>query len=209
MPVRIISLKPLYDFVLGNQNREEALNLRHRKSEPYRDRCDELASHIEETRGFYLWGCYDKKGGLWRNIYLGEAGYGRGANLRRRILSELKGERCVFWRRVHTKEVLFDIGPRVHPDKKLWKKRIQFQWERFLHKTGATHIAWVPAPRLSNEDVKRVEADLIEAMNPVGNQQRPAPPQTVQQEDTAQIFRQFRQSVHAARDTGFRVKLKG
>ena len=174
---------------------------RWRTGHPYSKECTKVASKIEDCRGFYLWGCYDKNG-LWRNIHLGKSGEGERAGIRTRVLEELKDERCSLWRVVYSECELMKIGPEVHQNKERWKKKIRFEWERYLHKAGATHIAWVPTPKLSNEDILRVEADLIEAMNPIGNLKRPAPPRRLQ-EDTARVFRAFRQSIHEGRGDRF------
>jgi hypothetical protein len=55
-----------------------------------------------------------------------------------------------------------------------WENVAQIFQRRSL-KASSTQITWVPAPHLNNKDVLRVEADLIEAMNPEANQNRPAP----------------------------------
>jgi hypothetical protein len=74
--------------------------------------------------------------------------------------------------------------------------------ERAMLKAGSTHIIWAPAPQIKNEEITRVEADLIEALNPESNLMRPTPPDDVQEKAT-QVFGTFRHTIHAARPTAF------
>ena len=194
----VAPLDELYAFVRSNRNHHEAMNLMLAESRPYRELCRKITKEIPECQGFYLWGFYEKNG-LWRNVYLGKAGLGKTANLRGRILEELKDERCCIWREVYSETEVFGLGPRVHSSKAQWYKTIRTQWQRALRKAGTTHIVWVRTPQLSNPDVKRIEADLIEALNPQANLQRPAPPRQVLQEDTAEVFRLLRRQVHEHR----------
>ena len=60
-----------------------------------------------------------------------------------------------------------------------------------MMKEGATHIVWVPAPHLANQDIKPVEAGLIEALNPRANIHHPIPPSSVQKEEVTRVFEQF------------------
>ena len=76
-----------------------------------------------------------------------------------------------------------------------------------FEKVGATHIIWVPAPQIADDDIRRVEADLIEALNPTANQVRPAPPKKLQ-DDTTRIFEAFRRSIHEARRSKFFIEVK-
>lgn len=173
------------------------MNQRSRQSRPYSTLCKQLTEKIPDSQGFYLWGKFERSG-LWRNIYLGKAGFSKAAGLRKRILEELKDERCSIWADVFSKSQLLQLVPEVHANPSQWRK-IRRQWERSLNKAGTTHIVWVKTPQLSNSDVKRIEADLIEALNPQANMRRPAPPSRVLQKDTAGIFRRFRTEIHRHR----------
>lgn len=200
-PSKYVTLRSLYDFIRNHRNDAEALRLKNTAlDKEYCKRCDELTAPVEETRGFYLWGAYDKKG-YWKNIYLDEAGYGNHSSLKERINKELKTERCGLWRWVRTEEDLLGIGSRIHPT--MWPK-YRAGWKRAMQKAGTTHIAWVPTPHLENTDVKKIEPDLIEALNPTANYQRPAPPESLQ-EETNRILGHFRRAVHAARQSRYRI----
>ena len=92
---------------------EDALNPKTLLGREYARLCDSLTSPIEDAPGFYLWGRYDKQ--HWRNIYLGKAGFGKHARLRRRILDELKEEKCCFWLTVRTPDQLQAIREKLYP----------------------------------------------------------------------------------------------
>lgn len=142
-----------------------------------------------------MWGCYDRKK-YWHSIYLGKAGFGKTAHLRARISAELRDERWFIWRHVLSEEGILKMSDQI------FSGRYHKECERAMRKAGATHIIWVPAPRIENEEITRVEADLIEALNPKANIIRPTPPHNVQEEAT-QIFGAFRRTIHAARKTAF------
>jgi hypothetical protein len=199
-PVKIIALKPLYYFIHRASLEKDLLSALSDKRE-YVEICKDLVDPIDQCQGFYLWGRYDKKG-LWTNIYLGKAGFGKTAYLRSRIFKELTAERMSFWITRYPEKELLDAVPHLHP--KMWITYSKHTRRAFL-KAGTTHIAWVPTAHLSNEDVLRVEADLIEAMNPKANQVRPAPPPYLQA-DTRNIFEQFRTSIHEGRSERYELK---
>jgi hypothetical protein len=67
--------------------------------------------------------------------------------------------------------------------------------QRALRKAGSTHIFWVATPYLSEKNIKLVEKDLIEAMNPTGNRARNKPLPTLQQQ-AGEIFETFRVMIH-------------
>ncbi|MFA6436608.1 MAG: hypothetical protein WCW30_05770 [Candidatus Gracilibacteria bacterium] len=92
----IINLEKIYNFVTSDKN-EEALHCNSSLGRLFGKICSEIANKIPKEKGFYLWGNYDSRK-FWQNIYLGKAGFGKTANLRSRILEELKDERCCFWR---------------------------------------------------------------------------------------------------------------
>jgi hypothetical protein len=196
---KIVSLKELYGFVAKHKGNHDAVRLeRTELGKIYCRFCDKITDSIDESQGFYLWGAYDTKG-YWQNIYLGKAGYGDKWNLKKRIREELKDERCCIWRYAYTEDELMAIRDKIHQGK------YSSDWKRAMRKEGTTHIAWVPAPKIASENVERVEADLIEALNPIANRRRPTPPIGLQFE-TAQIFKLFRLSIHAARESKFFVK---
>ncbi len=184
----VIILDDLYEFA-----RRCPLTRNDKTLREFGKLCKSCTDGIEESQGFYLWGRYTRQR-LWKSIYLGKGGVGKEAdkkaNLKKRILEELKTERCIFWRVKHSDRYLLSLG------KRLYRK---FDWKRALRKTRATHIVWVSMPHLEKEnDIERVEADLIEALNPTANDQRPVPPSTWQQ-DTSAVFKEFRRHIHQAR----------
>jgi hypothetical protein len=159
-----------------------------------------LCAEIAPAQGFYLWGWYEANG-LWRNIYLGKAGFGKTAHLRARILEELKDERACIWRAFVSEKTLTKAGMLNHPT--MWNK-YQSHMARALKKTGTTHIAWVADPDLRNSDVRDIESDLIETLNPRANVSRPVPPVTLQ-EHTKEVIAEFRSLIHAHRNDRFVV----
>ncbi len=198
----IISLIGLYDFARECSGDATALAGNSTNGRHYARLCSDLVQLIDECQGFYLWGRYDKQK-LWTNIYLGKAGFGRTAHLKNRILEELKDERVCLLRVAYSRDKLLEIRSRQHPG--MWHS-YEKHFKRALLKAGTTHITWVPTGHLSNDDVERIEADLIEAMNPTANIRRPAPPATLQ-EDTRDIFQRFRSCIHEGRSSKFEVKL--
>ena len=188
--IKIISLKPLYDFIKQIPESTTLLSVL-RDKEDYGILCREIAKPVDQCQGFYLWGKYNRRG-LWTNIYLGKAGFGKTAHLGNRILKELLSERMGLWRLMYSEKELLDAGQNLH--QKMWGRYLKNAQRAFL-KAGSTHIAWVPTKHLNNKEVLRVEADLIEAMNPVANMMRPAPPANLQA-DTRDIFEKMRFNIH-------------
>lgn len=187
----MISLRDIASFVQEHNEEDDALNPRTPLGGEFHRLCDSLASAIDDAPGFYLWGYYDKRK-YWHSIYLGMAGFGKHARLRRRILDELKEEKCCFWLTVRNPDQLQAIR------EKIYRGKYGLQWKRAMEKEGATHIAWVPAPHLADQDIRPVEADLIEALDPRANVQRPIPQSSVQKEAT-RVFEQLRLAVHTGR----------
>ncbi len=183
--LKIISLKPLYDFIHKIALEKDPMSALSNKRE-YSNLCRALVGPIDRCQGFYLWGRYDRKG-LWINIYLGKAGHGKIAYLKSRKLEELIDKRMCFWLSCYPEDKLLETGKHLHGE--MWSKYAKNAKRAFL-KAGSTHIAWTPTEHLNNRDVLRVEADLIEAMNPIANLMRPAPPSSLQA-DTRNIFEQF------------------
>jgi len=156
-----------------------------------------LTNAIPESHGFYLWGKYERNN-LWRTIYLGKAGYGRTTSLRARIKEELKDERVFLWNGPHselTEDDLMNIGQQHYP--RMWH-RYQTHFRRAIRKCGATHIIWAVTSGISNNEVTKIEADLIETMNPIANIQRPMPVSDLQ-DKTIEVIRMFKSQIHAGR----------
>jgi hypothetical protein len=162
----------------------------------YGELASDVTRSIEASPGVYLWGAYDQSGS-WKNIYVGKApsaktSLSKTAKLRARILEELKDERCCLWRAVLTETELMDARARYYGS------RYESHWLRSFRKAGATHVAWVSYPEVSNRDVHDIESDLIELLNPSGNLERPVPPPTVQQRTRA-VVAQLRRMIHSER----------
>jgi hypothetical protein len=190
----IVSLQRLYDYVKSNPD-PKGLELRSPVRRRYRSLAADICRQIEPVQGFYLWGRYESNR-LWRNVYLGKAGFGKTAHLRARILEELKDESACIWCESFSEETLRKAGKRNHP--RMWHK-YQFHMTRALKKAGITHIVWVGVPGLPNPDVQNIESDLIETFNPRANVSRPVPPVTLQ-ERTKEIIGEFRSLIHGHRD---------
>ena len=193
---RVAVLKPLYDLAGRYASLEQPLQ---RESTPasneYAKLVPTLTANIDEQQGFYLWGCYDHRK-YWHSIYLGKAGFGKTAHLRAPIVEELKDERWFIWRHVLSEERVLKMSDQI------FSGRYHKECKRAMGKAGATHIIWVPAPQVKNEEITHVEADLIEALNPKSNKMRPTPPGNVQEEAT-RIFGAFRRTIHISRPTAF------
>ena len=157
--------------------------------------CVSVCEAIPERPGFYLWGRYTEEG-RWQSIYLGKSGFGKTASLRARITEELKDERVCIWGNFrNSREEVFEWGEQLYPPA-AWLK-FKKHWERSFLKSPATHIIWV-STHLANADIPIVESDLIEALNPIANRQRPIP-QSCWQGQTADIFGQLRMEIHKHR----------
>lgn len=165
----------------------------------YGEIAKQVCTSIPAVQGFYLWGYYDKNG-LWRNVYLGKAGFGKTANLRARILHELKTERVFVWRQRMSDSELETRLERIRGHMWLLYNK---HFIRSLKKRGTTHIAWVADGNLSNDQVGEVESDLIETLNPVANVMRPIPPKHLQ-EHTEGIIADLRDQIHRSRPTFWR-----
>lgn len=199
-----LSLKKLYEFVDNHLDNREAPRIERTKlGSDYTNLCRAITESVSELQGFYLWGCYSRRGGLWRNIYLGMAGFGKNKkNLRKRITEELIDERAFIWRFVYTADELMKIRRHIHGN------RYVREWHRSIRKAGTTHIVWVAAPALRQDRVRDVGADLIEALSPRANLQRHAPPGDLQGE-AFEIFKTFRKLIHDGRKDGFPLNVKG
>jgi len=194
------SLRPLYDFLRSNPD-PKGLERGSPVRRGYGLTAKRICAEIAPAQGFYLWGRYENNG-LWQNIYLGKAGFGKTAHLRARILEELKDERVCIWRAFVSEETLVKAGEKNHGT--MWRI-YQSHMTRSLKKTGTTHIAWVADPdHLEDAAVKNIESDLIETLNPRANISRPVPPVSLQKH-TKEIIAEFRSLIHAHRDERFEV----
>jgi hypothetical protein len=184
------SLEPLYDFVTEHRDNRDALHLGTELGQEYSRRCAVIANEIEATQGLYVWGRYDCKR-YWHTIYIGIAGcLENKKNLKKRIIEELKDERGFVWRYVFSKKELECRLTEMYQGK--------YTWKRAMLKAGATDIVWIATPGLAEGAVTRVEADLIEALDPDANLSRPTPTTGLQVEAT-EIFSELRRTIHAQR----------
>lgn len=188
-----VNLTPLYKLVRDKADINH-LNGRTLVARQFSKLANVLATDVALEAGFYLWGYYEKNG-LWRNIYLGKAGFGKTSNLRARIFEELRDERVAVLISFFTKEQIWQEGARVYA--KMWHS-YQTHAERALRKSGCTHIFWVSLPELSDLEVRNVEADLIEILNPSANISRPPPPDHLQHH-TRDVLAALRVNIHTSR----------
>jgi hypothetical protein len=194
----IVSLRPLYEHVRTARSLE-ALDGRSAAARRYSQAVGLVVAAIPASQGFYLWGRYESNR-LWRNIYLGKAGFGKTAQLRARIGEELRDERNFLYRCILTEEVLLTSHRAIYGDRYL------SGWRRVMQKVGTSHIVWATDPLLSNDEVRTIESDLIETLNPMANMQRPIPPESLQQH-THDIVAAFRTAIHAARQDHYSISL--
>ena len=188
----IIALEELYAFARRDPS-GEALNRNSSIGRKYGKLVDRVKESIPKKKGVYLWGKYEING-LWKNIYIGQSGDGPTARLQWRIGDEeLKKEGgAIFWLPIIGKENLIMICRENYPNAGNY-------WERGLAKAETTRVIWVVTPPdLNNDDIKEVESDLIETMNPRVNKDRPVPPNTRQQ-ITLKIIGEFRRRIHENR----------
>jgi hypothetical protein len=188
----VIPLRTLYEFAREHEGHaEDGIRLgRTRLGSYYCALCAKLTKDVDERKGFYLWGVFDRKR-YWHNIYLGKAGFGKTSNLKERICEELKDERAFLWRAFLDESQLSKIRGSLHPGR-------NYTWRRPLKKWGATHIVWASAEWVEDGAIRSIEADLIEALDPIANMQRPTPP-SKHQRHAAAIFEMFRHHIHDAR----------
>lgn len=194
-----VCLRALYAYMEADPT-GRSLHGSSKKGREYGKLVTAVASQVAEKQGFYLWGKYEKNG-LWRNIYLGKAGFGKTANLQARIREELKDESFFLWHHVLDEQELFRIGEKHYP--RMAKKYLA-GWKRVIRKSGTTYIHWVDTPDLNNDDVRTVESDLIETMNPYANKVRPSPVSELQ-EKTINVIFALKSQIHSQRESAFRV----
>lgn len=203
----ILSLERLYKFAQEDR-KGEGLRGRSPAGREYKIIAKELTERIQDLPGFYLWGKY-RASGLWNNIYLGKAGYGKHAKLYKRITEELGDERCFIWATVLTALQLNQIGKNSNPV--MWHKQYYANFQRSMRKCGSTHIIWVPTPEVKKDEVGAVEADLIETLNPYANIKRPAPPDDLTQElqkHSNEIIGKMKRLIHDNRQDRFPIYIK-
>jgi hypothetical protein len=152
----------------------------------YSNLCKETVSEISLAGGIYLWGSYNPRG-QWKNIYVGCTRFGKTASLRARILEELRDEKCSVWAKFLGDDAILGMNDSGRRNRR-----------RSIRKKGVTHIFWVATPDLSNHEVREVESELIEALNPEANHQKsvPAP---YQQGVANRVFRILRKQIHIHR----------
>ena len=163
----------------------------------------ELTKGIKVCQGLYLWGKYDDHG-LWRNIYIGKSENLKTSDLQVRITDELKEERLfLWWRRIffNTEEYL-NVYKKRYP-KYTHKSVVHFN--RSIEKWGTTHIIWVAIENIDSTDIPKIEEDLIETLNPIANEKRPAPVNYLTAK-TTEIIKTFRDEIHRNREGAYKLK---
>ncbi len=191
----IVRLDDLYSFVSQHaraETRFEAYARNNKLGREYSRMCARLTATIPDAAGVYLWGRYEKNL-YWQNIYFGMAGSDK--SLRKRILEELKDERVFVWHHFLRKDDiqalrknrLSELGHTGDPSYRAS--------ERALLKVHSTCIIWAT---LKEVDVRGIETDMIEALNPAANISRPAPTRILQKE-AGKVFECFRSVIHRER----------
>ncbi len=170
-----LNLKPLYELAakLGPQG----LLGRSTEGREYGKAVKESTSIIPTTQGIYIWGYYQSNK-LWRTVYLGKAGFGGSSNLNLRIDEELRDERPFLWVGKQTRMSLDEVKLewlRLGGKNGIHTKAAVNHVDRALRKDKTTHIHWVAMPETDNHSILKIEADLVEVMNPIANVHRPAP----------------------------------
>jgi hypothetical protein len=192
----IISLARLYKVIRESPDQRLLPKLagKNAPGKSYTNACAEIANSFPKIQGLYLWGTFEKNK-FWRNIYVGQAGTGSNASLRKRVLKELKDERAFAFRAFFSQSALEEIREEIHQGK------YRSAWKRSVRKEGTTYIVWVSTPDIKEEkDLLRIEADLIESMNPSANADRD-PPTEILGSKTLEIFRLFRTRINEQRET--------
>src|ERR1022692_1343494 len=185
MKAGLVDLKPIYQVVRVNP---KCYDFNERPKVPgYRKQAEQVVAQVPPVKGVYLWGRYDRHR-YWSSIYFGLAGLGETKySLKSRLLEELTDEKSCFWRILRREKHIIN----AREDGRQARTRA-------VRKAGATHIIWVATPKLRKRQVREVEADLIEALNPRANVVHPIPPSYVQ-EDAAAIYNAFRKVIHTHR----------
>lgn len=195
----IVTLRPLYDIILANISKG-GIDRKSPERKKYNNSASKECELVPDQQGFYLWGCYEPNG-LWKNCYLGKAGFGKTGNLQKRILKELDSEGASLWLSLVDQDFIEIATRRNYP--KMAEKYIK-QLNRLVNRVGCTHIIWVADPNLENASVLNVESDLIETLNPTANIQRPVPPERIQSH-TVKVIEQFRKQIHENRTRRYEI----
>lgn len=194
MKTGMVFLQDLYGAVKENSTQYDSPE--RARIAGYRKQAESAVAEVPEAPGVYLWGTYDRRG-YWRSIYLGLAGLsGKSYCLHSRILEELMDEHSCFWRVCRTKQHILNA-----------RENGRSARQRAMLKEGATHIIWVTTPRLDRQEVRDVESELIEALNPTANLSRPAPRAYIRKQATL-IYNAIREVIHRYRATASPVALK-
>ncbi|MEO8927038.1 MAG: hypothetical protein ABI306_07725 [Caulobacteraceae bacterium] len=190
-----VSLEEIYTMLKNRDEAAEALwDARSELGRKYRKLCRDITSPIPETQGFYLWGFYGVNRN-WKNVYLGKSANNEKYNIRFRICEELIDERRMF-ERIHYSHS--ELMEHFKTDRKVYGDAKETGITRDLAKAGCSHIVWVSVPGLPADHVLGVEADLIEAMNPSANRNRP-PPVPARQADSDAVFQAIRKQINMCR----------
>ena len=199
-----ICLEPLYEIV-SNDTKGLAIKGESQEGRAYGKQASLITNSINENQGLYLWGKYTDSG-AWRSIYLGKSNTGKTSNLRARILEELKDERLfLWWRRTYFSENVFLDLYKDHYDNFTPKSENNFY--RSIKKWGTTHIIWVSFDDddIGYSDIKILESDLIEILNPIVNDQRP-PPENNLAVISVEIIKHLRDEIHRNREGAYKLK---
>ena len=194
MKAGLVDLKRIYEVVRAKPTCYDSSE--RPKVFGYRKQAEQVVAQVPEVKGVYLWGKYDRRC-YWSSIYFGLAGLGKTKyRLKSRLLEELMDEKSCFWRICRSEKHIIKA-----------REDGQKARTRAVRKAGATHIIWVATPNLRKRQVRELEADLIEALNPAANIVHATPPSHIQK-DAIAIYNAFRKVIHAHRDCACPVYLK-
>jgi hypothetical protein len=160
---------PLLAFVADNpaMSSGEGLGIRGLKSEVNKLLEGREEKEVPKRRGWYLWGRFNDIG-WWETIYLGKSGNQKTSSLVTRLSDELMEESVALWAFVYGREVA--AKQKSH----IYKGKYDKQTPRSLRKMYAQFIIWIAADNpISEEEVKRQEALLIDIYRPTHNATRP------------------------------------
>ncbi len=114
------------------------------------------SSHVRSPveHGVYLWGRLDRKG-RWTNVYVGST-----FCLQGRINEELRSEKGRIW------------SPPLGVDFAR-PKTMSRSWK--TERIGCTDVVWIATPELVGPNLKELENEVIEMLNPLANRCHPRP----------------------------------
>lgn len=81
-------------------------------------------------------------------------------------------------------------------------KRDENYFKRWLRKKNTRYIIWVSDSSWDSKFLKLIESDLIETLNPLVNNQRPAPPQNTYYKESLSFIREIKKQVYKNRKKG-------